>query len=491
MNLFELLKKNAIKFPTKEALIIDEFNLTYKDLFDKVVKTILVLKKNNINKKSTIVIIEDNSLSHILSIFSLAYLGSKVIPLSSQYSKDWMLNKFKKIKIEALISNAQYAKFFKKKINLKTIITTDKSIKFNYFYDYKKIKKKKLKSNFVNANKDFLILLSSGSTGNPKPIVFTQKIKILRSKLMHNLYKINERDRVIVTCPIDHSLGMRLLFLPLVIGGTCIVMKKFTSSNYFKMVKNHKVTFSILVSSQIYGLLKDKTEFDKFYLKRGLVSASSTLSNDAKQKIIDKKIKLYEMYGASEIGTVTSINLNKERKKIKSVGKSYNKNIKIKILSDKNKFLKNNQKGEIVCKTPVRFKNYLGLKKITKNSFFKSFFRTGDIGYLDNKKYLYFLGRKKNIIRRSGITIYPEDIENIFINDKNIQEVAVIGIKNISNEDICLFVKKNKKISLDYIKEICIKKLSTFQIPNKIYLINEFPKTNLGKIDKKLLLNFL
>ena len=145
MNLFELLKKNAIKFPTKEALIIDEFNLTYKDLFDKVVKTILVLKKNNINKKSTIVIIEDNSLSHILSIFSLAYLGSKVIPLSSQYSKDWMLNKFKKIKIEALISNAQYAKFFKKKINLKTIITTDKSIKFNYFYDYKKIKKKKIK----------------------------------------------------------------------------------------------------------------------------------------------------------------------------------------------------------------------------------------------------------------------------------------------------------------------------------------------------------
>ena len=90
----------------------------------------------------------------------------------------------------------------------------------------------------------------------------------------------------------------------------------------------------------------------------------------------------------------------------------------------------------------MRFKNYLGLKKITQNSFFKSFFRTGDIGYLDNEKYLYFLGRKKNIIRRSGITIYPEDIENIFINDKNIQEVAVIGIKNISNEDICLFVKK-------------------------------------------------
>jgi len=490
MKIFDILKKNSIKYPNKEAIIIENLRLTYYELFEQVKKTITVFQKNKITEKSIVAIIEDNTVCHILSLFSLSYLGSTIVPLNTFYSKDWLINKFKKTKIDVLISSSEYAKFLKKKINLKIIITTDKSKQFYYFYDYQKLNINNLKKINIK-NKNFLILLSSGSTGNPKPIVFTQENKILRSRLMKDLYKITKEDKITVTCPIDHSLGMRLLFLPLLNGATCVVMPKFTSSNYYEILKKEKITFSILVSSQIYFLIKDKEKFKTFYLKKGLVSASSTLSHNVKKIIINKNIKLYEMYGASEIGTVTSINLTKNNKKIKSVGKSYKNNIIIKILSDKNKFLKKNQKGEIVCKTPAIFHNYYNLKKITKNSFFKEYFKTGDIGYLDNKKYLYFLGRKKNIIRRSGITIYPEDIENIFINDKNINNVAVLGFKKNLNEEIYLFIEKNIKINLDYIKNICIKKLSTFQMPNKIFLLRKLPKTSLDKIDKKKLFNFI
>ena len=491
MVIFDLLKKNAIKYPYKDAIIIDDIKLNYKELLNSVVKTILVFEKNKITSKNTVAIIEDNTLSYILSLFSLSYLGAETIPLNTHYSKDTIKKIFEERKVDILISNTQHAKFLLNKFALKKIITTNKSKNFPYFYDYNFLKNKKLKKKSFKPNKNFLILFSSGSTGNPKPIVFTQKIKILRSIMMRDLYKINEEDKVILTCPMDHSLGMRLLFLPLIAGGTCVVMSKFTSENYFKIVKKNNVTFSILVSSQIYQLLKSKSQFKEFYLKKGLVSASSKLSNYTKKIILKKKINLFEMYGASEIGTVTNINVSKDSKKIKSVGKSYNKNIIIKILSNKNKFLKSNEIGEIVCKTPAIFKGYLRLKEQTKNSFFKGFFKTGDIGYLDNKKYLYFLGRKKNIIRRSGITIYPEDIENILINEKNINEVAVIGVNRDENEDICLFVKNNNKITKDYVKKICIKKLSLFQIPNRIYLINHLPKTNLGKINKKLLFSFL
>ena len=117
-------------------------------------------------------------------------------------------------------------------------------------------------------------------------------------------------------------------------------MPKFTPVSYLKIVKKFKATFSILVSNQIYQLLEQKNSFNNFYLKTGLVSASSILTDEAKKKIIDKKIKLYEMYGASEIATATSININKERGRIKSVGKSYNSKIKIRILSEKINFLK-------------------------------------------------------------------------------------------------------------------------------------------------------
>ena len=490
MTIFNILKKNAIKYPVKDCIIIDDLVLSYSQFYTEILKTIFFLKKNKIKKNNIVGIVEDNSLSHILTLFALSYIGSKIVPLSTHYSKDVITDIFKKIKVDVLISNSYYAKFLKKKINFKKIITTNKTKYFTYFNEYKSNNILKIKKESTNINDDYIILLSSGSTGRPKPIIFSQKTKIFRSKSMAKLYNISHNDRIVVSCSIDHSLGMRLLFLPILNGAACVIMSKFTKDNYFKTVKKNKISFSILVSSQINEIAKDNIQFNNFYLKKGLVSASSKLSSNLKKRIIKKKIKLYEMYGASEIGTVTSINLNKEKNKIKSVGKSYNKNINIKILSKENKFLDSNKKGEIVCKTPACFKRYYALENETKNSFFKGYFKTDDIGYLDKDKYLYFLGRKKNIIKRSGIIIYPEDIENILLNAKNIEEVAVIGKKNLSNELVYLFVKKNKKITLEYIKSICSKKLSIFQLPNKIYLINNFKKTILGKINKKSLLRF-
>jgi len=207
--------------------------------------------------------------------------------------------------------------------------------------------------------------------------------------------------------------------------------------------------------------------------------------------MIEKKIKLYEMYGATEIGTVTSIKINNDKSNLKSVGKSYDKRIIVKILSKNNGFLGKLEIGEIVAKTPGKFKHYFKSNKLNKDSFFRGFFKTGDIGYLDKEKNLYFLSRKKNLIRRGGITIFPEDIEGILLNDKNIKEVAVVGKEEKIKTLIYLFVKKEKNINENYIKNICLKKLSTFQIPNHIILVNKFSKLGLGKINKRQLIKKL
>ena len=197
------------------------------------------------------------------------------------------------------------------------------------------------------------------------------------------------------------------------------------------------------------------------------------------------------MYGAAEIGTVTSINIKKEKNFLNSVGKIYDSKIKIKILSNKNSFLPPGRIGEIICKTPGIFKNYLTSeeKNINKKIFFKSYFKTGDLGFLDkNGKYLYFVGRKKNIIRRNGITLYAEDIEKELTTSGKIKEVAVCAVEKNNQTEIFLFAKKSPSLDYNYIRNKCLKNLSTFQIPNKIIMLNDFPRTNLGKIDKIKLL---
>ena len=103
------------------------------------------------------------------------------------------------------------------------------------------------------------------------------------------------------------------------------------------------------------------------------------------------------------------------------------KRIIVKILSDKNKFLSKNKVGEIICKSPGRFEGYYNLSELTKKTFFKGYFKTGDLGYLD-KKITYFIWEEKNIIKRSGINIYPDDIENTLLKNNKIREVALIPL---------------------------------------------------------------
>lgn len=488
MNIFNILKKNALKFPNKNAIIIDENIYSYDKFYKLVIQTIKNLKKNNFKQKSVVIIVEDNTLAHILSLFALSYLNATVVPTGTYYSNNHLLDIIKISKANSLIGEYKHCSFFKKKSLIKNFLCTDSGSKFPSFFQ--KQFSYSIPVCKSNINKSFIITMSSGSTAKPKPIVFSQKTKIIRSELFKNLYKINQDDTFIVTSPIDHSLGMRTLYVPLLLGGTCVIMNKFTVNLYFSFIKKYNVTFSVLIANQIQELTKDKN-FRNFYLSKGLVSASAKLFDSVKKKIIKKKINLYEMYGAAEIGTVTSINLSKNKKKVKSVGNAYHNKIQIKIISNENKLLPANKIGEITCKTPGIFKNYLSSKILNSNAFIKGYFKTGDIGYLDKDKYLYFLSRKKYIFRRSGITIYPEDIEKIFLEDKKVKEVAVVGKETKLQSNLYIFMKRNKGLDESYVKKICLEKLSTFQLPNEIIFLENLPKTNLGKINKMKLLSFI
>lgn len=489
MGLFNLLEQNSKKFPNKTALVIENKEYSYQYFYELVVQTIKNLKKNKFRANSVVIIIEDNTLSHILSIFSLSYLNATIVPTGRYYSNNHLTEIINITKANSVIGGKSYCKYFSKNPKIRNVICTEKTKEFSYFFNENK--NKILLKNKLNERKDFIITLSSGSTAKPKPIIFSQETKIIRYKLFKKLYKIKSNDNVIVTSPIDHSLGMRTLLLPILGGGTCVVMNKFMVSKYCEYIKKYKVTFSVLVANQIYELLANPIHFKTFHLTKGLVSASAKLFPAAKNKIINKKINLYEMYGTAEIGTVTNINLLKNAKYLKSVGKSYHKKIKIKILSEKNQFLGCGKIGEIVCKTPGEFKMYLNSKKLNKAAYYKGYFKTGDIGYLNNKGYLFFLSRKKNIIRRSGISIYPEDIEKVFLKDAQINEVAVVGKETKLKTNIFLFIKKTKSINETYVKNICLKKLSKFQLPNKIIFLKKFPKSNLGKINKIKLLSLV
>ena len=487
MSIFKEIKKLSRINPDKTAVVFEFKKLTYSELVQKVELVTNYLTNLKIKANDKVGLVSNNSIEFVLIFLAISNIGASVVPLSTSYTKKMIYQNFKKLKIKHLIIWYKYLNFFKNNdLKLKNIITIEKKIKgYDFFNEYENFKIKK-KNKSINQNqKDFLIVLTSGSTSAPKPIVLTQKTKILRSIAMRRLYNIDKNDVVLTASPLDHSLGQRLLLLPLLSGGTSIILSTFTMFNFYEAMKKNMITFTILVSNQVSELIKDKKNFKDLHLKKGLVSASSKLTNQTKKILIKKKFNIYEMYGVSEIGTVTSICINKDRKNFKSVGKACS-GADIKILSNNNEYLKKNKIGEIVCKTSLKFSKYFDLNKQTKEAFYKDYFKTGDIGYLDKNEYLYYLGRKKNVIKISGISVYPEDIETTVLQNKNISEAAVISFsdRNGAEKFVLCVVKKILKYDIENLRIYCQKNLTSFQQPSKIIFLKEIPRTTLGKINK-------
>lgn len=474
MNLYSLFLKNYKK---NRKIVFGQDVLTYHDfreMVDQISNNVCFLKK-----KKIAVISKNQKILSVL-LFVTAKLDLTLITISENLTSIQINKQLKQIKPDLII--CEYGGLLKKIGNYKNKILEKDLFKLSKT-KIKKIKKVK-KSNL---EKDYIITFSSGTTSSPKAVVFTQKIKLMRFLHMKNLYQINKKDTILSVSPIDHSLGQRLLFLALLNGLNFIFTEKYNFAEIKKLVKKYKVSFTILPSNYL-SLMKKKLIKKSIFIKK-IVSGASSLNSKDKIDLIKSGSKFFEMYGASEVGTVTSFNINKNNKKLNSVGKIL-KNISIKIVDEYNNFLPYGQTGEIVCKTPLKFKGYYKNNLLTKKSFIKGYFKTGDLGKIDKDSYLYFLSRKKDMIISSGKNIYPIDIEKELLKIQFIKDAAVIGIKDKFFGEVvfsvCVLKNKFKNIE-SKLRFILSKNLSTHQLPLGYSFVSDLPKNKLGKIQKNIL----
>ena len=128
-----------------------------------------------------------------------------------------------------------------------------------------------------NLNKDYIVTFSSGTTSNPKPILFTQKIKYKRFIQMRKIFKIKKKDTILSVSPIDHSLGQRMLLLAILNGNNFVHSNNYNFKDIKEKIHKYKITFTVLPSNYI-SLLKKKLINKSIFIKK-IVSASSTITN--------------------------------------------------------------------------------------------------------------------------------------------------------------------------------------------------------------------
>lgn len=498
----QLVRNKSELHPDKVAVIFKQQKITYQQLIDCVDDTVLLFRQHGMVEGQHLGVVLPNCLEFVILMITASKMGLTLIPHSTSLSLEALKKAFIATDATHFVVWHQLADDLQRELGncgeTGAWFAVGGVLSEHYGFQALKSADRKHQQTIsddsvigIEGEQPYILTLTSGSTGDPKPIVLSQKNKITRALTAAELYSVKANDIVLAATPLYHSLAQRLVILPLILGATSVVMSGFSPQKWLSVIDEHRVSFSIAVSSQlaqIYPFLANN-EYDLSSL-RCLVSSSERLNNNLKSDLLNYlKCEFHECYGASEVAIVTNLDANDCNHKMQSVGRAV-PGVDITILNENSEELPVGNIGEIACKTPMLFSGYYKRNDLTNAAMWNGFFKTGDLGYFDEDGYLYYSGRKKELIIVGGINIYPKDIEDVITLMPQVKECAVVAMPHERfNEVPVAFVVPNNENELterQVIKQ-CMGHLADFQLPHKIILTGSLPRNAMGKVAKRLL----
>lgn len=526
--LHAFLEEAAVKYSNEIAIHFMGKEMTYSELFLQAKKMASYLQALGFKKGEKLAIMLPNCPQSVISYYAVLMAGGIVVQTNPLYTEreleyqlqdseatyivclDILLPKVKKVrestKLQHVIvtgikdylpfpKNLIYPFIQKRQYNIVVkVVQTHDTHEWKYMLDH-------ASSNYdevsVNPKSDLALLqYTGGTTGNPKGVMLTHYNLVANVTMSETwLYKSKDKHQtVLAILPFFHVYGMTTVMnFAVMQGSKMILMPKFDINSVLKTISKQKPTLFPGAPTIYIGLL-NHPDIEKYDLSSivACLSGSAPLPKEVQEKF--EKItggKLVEGYGLTETSPVTHANLVWGNRVNGSIGIPWpDTDAKIFRLEGEMEEAAVGEVGEIAVKGPQVMQGYWNNPEETKKVLKDGWLFTGDIGYMDQEGYFYIVDRKKDMIIASGFNIYPREIEEVLYEHEAIQEAVVAGVPDAyRGETVKAFIvlKEGYKVTEEELDEFCKEHLATFKVPKIYEFRDELPKTAIGKILRRKL----
>ncbi|MFE4810389.1 AMP-binding protein [Peribacillus simplex] len=527
--LYSFLKESAEEFPDKVSIHFQGKELTFREVHESALKFAAYLKSIGLQKGERVAVMLPNCPQGVIAFFGILMAGGVVVQTNPTYTERELEYQMKdsgakiilamdilfprvaavasRTDIEHIIVTAikEYLPFpknliypFIQKKQYGIVINVEHEGNHHLFSEIMKRKVTEEVIVPIDVDNDLALLqYTGGTTGFPKGVMLTHKNLLANTKMCNAwLYK-NKRgeERILAILPFFHVYGMTTVLVLSVMGGnTMIIMPKFDVEATLKTIQKQKPTMFPGAPTMYIGILNhpDIAKYDLSSIN-ACISGSASLPIEVQEQF--EKItggKLVEGYGLSETSPVTHANFIWDQPRVKgSIGLPWPDTDSVILSLETFEELPPNEIGEIAIKGPQVMQGYWNRPDETENTFKNGWLLTGDLGYMDEQGFFFVVERKKDTIIAGGFNIYPREVEEVLYEHEAIQEVVVAGIPDpYRGETVKAYVvlKKNARATEEELNEFARKNLASYKVPRSYEFRDELPKTTIGKILRRVLI---
>lgn len=338
------------------------------------------------------------------------------------------------------------------------------------------------------------ITYTSGTTDRPKGVMLTQFAYAFAPQKRAQALGWNETDRAMVVMPLFHVNALCHMATALFsVGGSILLCERFSASRFWDEVREYRVTTSSLMRTIPQILLKLPERPQDAATPLRLVVA---LLSPEDHLCFEERFNLTAIPSYSLTEDILSVlgPLDKAKRKLGSCGLPIAPEVhRLRIVDDSGRDCPAGMVGEIVKQSPAVMKGYYRNPAATAEALKDGWLYTGDLGYLDEDGFLFFLDRKKDMIKRGDENISAAEVEGVLNSHPLIAEAAVVGVDDpIRQEEVkaCIVLKPSATVEglpPEAVWHFCRERLAPFKVPRYLEYRKELPKSPSAKIQKNLL----
>lgn len=489
-NYYEVLEDSMVKYPDKTAFI-DNWGRTYSyQTFVRMVDDFAeLLYRRGAKHGDHIGLLLYNGIEFFTAFYAACKIGAVTVPFPSKYRKHELQALIEKADLQYLIAADKFREWTEPyEEAMQCIYSVDEE--HGYGFRHIDIPVGKRGGSKGSLEDEAILMFTSGTTSASKGVVMKNYNILHAAMIYQRLCNVTCDDRTVIPVPIYHVTGLiALLGVFVLSGGTVYLQKKYNAERILNCVMEDKITF-MHGSPTVFGMMMDlKEKYPELPSVRMILCGSSYMPveklNELHGWMPDAEIRtVFGMTETASPGTLFPSDTPTGRYP-SSAGIPI-PGLELKILDDDGREVENGTVGMVYIKGANVAEYYYKTDSPLYTE--DGWLNTGDMGYVNDDAYVFFVDRRKDMINRGGEKIWCTDVEEELVSLKEIKDAAVVGIPDLKYGEVAaaaVVLRKGCTVTEGEIRSRLLEKMARFKVPERILFLKEIPRTQGLKTDKK------